>query len=64
MLACLVANKHGKPVMAFAGNNQCPTIFVAECAQIIYVFALKGFVIFARVATCGKGVMKILFKFV
>ena len=64
MIACPIANKDGKPIVAFAGNDQFPTAFFAKRAQIIYVLALKGFVIFPGVTLGRKFVVEIFLKFV
>ena len=43
-------DKSGKAIMVFSNVDELPVIFTAYCFQVVDVFGLKGFIIFAGVA--------------
>ena len=56
-------DKCRKAVMVPSDVDELPVIFTAHCFQVVDIFGLKGFIIFARVTAGRKFVIQIPFEF-
>lgn len=56
-------DKGRKAVVITPDVDKPPMIFFAHCFQVVYVFSLKSFVIFAGVRAGREFIIKILFEF-
>ena len=56
-------DKSGEAVMVFSDVYKLPVIFTAHCFQVVDIFGLKGFVVFAGVAPRRKFIIQLFFEF-
>lgn len=56
-------DESGETVMVSSNVDELPVIFFAHCFQVVDIFGLKGFVVFAGVAPRRKFVIQIPFEF-
>ena len=56
-------DKSGKAIMVSSDVDELPVIFTAHCFQVVDIFGLKGFVVFAGVTPGRKFIIQIFFEF-